>query len=175
LGDAALSSISFVGGLVQEIKNNLFSSSTGNVTHSTDALQKIGFEAKSDFSNVLDWNGSNEPTPANMPNLGISFINDNKIVNETTVSGNIQGVPTELNFTNEQSANGGNTNSVNFKVGTNNANVYLQGSNTAKSDGTTESNVAAGGEIATPPIKIDENKTITFKAYGEIQINAGGK
>ena len=153
----------------------MFSSSTGNVTHSTDAVQTIGFEAKSDFSKVLDWNGSNELTSANMPKLGISFINDNKVANELIISGYIQGVPTEWNFTNEQTANGDNSNSGSFKVGTSNANVYLEGSNTAKSDGTSESHVAAGVEIATPQIKIDENKTIKFRAYGEIQINTGSK
>lgn len=83
--------------------------------------------------------------------------------------------PEELkNIQNIQSNNGDKSNILNFTVGTSIVNGYVQGNSTESADGNKESNVAVGVEVATPEIKIDQDKTSSIKAYGEIQFNTGG-
>ncbi|KAF0200126.1 MAG: RHS repeat-associated core [Bacteroidetes bacterium] len=168
--DAGLTAASIVVGAVKEFRDNLVTTQTGNVTYSKDIVKVVGFEAKADFSKVLDLNSSNTPNP---PEIRIEFIDDSKIRNSATAHGVIQGFPVSLSLTNEQNVNGDNSNSVKLRAGIDNANVYVKESNTTKSDGSSKSNIAIGAEVATPPFKLDEKSSFKFKAYGELRLNTG--
>ncbi len=171
--DAALSMVSVVAEAVQEVKTNISTITKGNVTNSTDLVLETGKVVKFDFSKVLDLNGSNTP---NAPEVGIETKIEKKIVNETKVQGNIEGVPVSIAYSNEQNTEGENTNSVKGQVGNDNANAYVKGSTTTDASGNTTSTTAVGVEVATPSVKIDEKTKVTYKASAEIRIgNGNGK
>ena len=168
--DAALSMVSVVAGVAQEVKTNISSFTKGNVTNSTDLVVETSKTAKIDFSKVLDLNGTNTP---NKPDIGIETKTETKIVNETKVKGNIEGVPVSISYSNELNSNGDNTNSVKGQIGGDNTNVYVKGSTTTGANGNTTSNTAIGLEVATPAIKGDKKTTVTYKANAEIRVGNG--
>jgi RHS repeat-associated protein len=172
LFDAALSAVSAGGEAVVEFSKEIFSSKKGNVEHSVDAVEKAGFRFSADFSNVLDWNGTNTVNP---PELGVEYINESSIVSETEVHANIQGVPTSISHTNEKNISGEEKESISLNVGIENAKAYVSGSTTSSSDGSSDSEIAVGVELSTPKVPLNKNVNVRLKANVEIRFNDDNK